>query len=206
MIDHLRLPMFPLGSVLFPHTVVPLRVFERRYRELLDTALATDGRFGTVLIERGFEVGGDDARFDTGTLVEVVGVNDLDNGDRVIAVAGLERIQVMEWLPDDPHPWAAVTPNPDSKSTLPIRVEAARTALQSVLALASEMGADVGGVDLDVSEDEQAASQQLCAIAPLQPIDQLGLLNAEDASARVERLIELLDEKAELLRLHLAAG
>src|SRR4051812_26706984 len=57
------LPMFPLGTVLFPHAVLPLHVFEPRYRALVETCLHSDGRFGVVLIERGYEVGGGDARF-----------------------------------------------------------------------------------------------------------------------------------------------
>ena len=44
--------MFPLGSVLFPHAVLPLHVFEPRYRQLTEECLAGDGRFGVVLIER----------------------------------------------------------------------------------------------------------------------------------------------------------
>ena len=56
-------PMFPLGSVLFPHALLPLRIFEPRYQALLDSCLAGDGRFGVVLIERGFEVGGGEDRF-----------------------------------------------------------------------------------------------------------------------------------------------
>ena len=51
------LPMFPLGSVLFPHALLPLHLFEPRYLALADTVLQGDGRFGVVLIERGREVG-----------------------------------------------------------------------------------------------------------------------------------------------------
>ncbi len=52
------MPMFPLGTVLFPHATLPLHLFEDRYRALAETCLRGDGRFGVVLIERGFEVGG----------------------------------------------------------------------------------------------------------------------------------------------------
>ena len=58
-----RLPMFPLGTVLFPYAVLPLHVFEPRYRALTEHCLAGDGCFGVVLIERGSEVGGGDTRF-----------------------------------------------------------------------------------------------------------------------------------------------
>src|SRR5665811_2213449 len=100
--------MFPLGSVIFPYSAVPLRVFEPRYLTLLERVQAGDGMFGTVLIERGFEVGGGDSRFAIGTTVRVVGSTDLPEGDKAIVVAGVERLRIVEWLDDDPHPWAKV--------------------------------------------------------------------------------------------------
>ncbi|MUL40807.1 peptidase S16 [Streptomonospora sp. PA3] len=57
-----RLPLFPLNSVLFPGTPLPLRVFEERYRRLMADVLddpedAAAGTFGVVGIELGHEVG-----------------------------------------------------------------------------------------------------------------------------------------------------
>ncbi len=203
MSDRFRLPMFPLGVVVFPLTMIPLRVFEPRYQRLLDTALASDQRFGTVLIERGLEVGGGDMRFDAGTLVEVLAVQELEEGHRAIAVAGIERIEVVEWLPDDPHPWAMVRLWPDDESDDSVRIGEALLRLERVLALASELGADVAEIDLDVSDDPAAASHQLSALAPIQAIDRLGLLRARDPARRVDRLIELLEDQAEVIRAQL---
>ncbi|MEC8953734.1 MAG: LON peptidase substrate-binding domain-containing protein, partial [Actinomycetota bacterium] len=50
--------MFPLGMVLVPSGVLPLRVFEPRYRHMLEDLLPGNREFGVVLIERGSEVGG----------------------------------------------------------------------------------------------------------------------------------------------------
>ena len=63
------LPMFPLGTAVLPWAGVPLHVFEPRYRALVHDVLAGDRTFGTVLIERGSEVGGGDVRRDRGALV-----------------------------------------------------------------------------------------------------------------------------------------
>ncbi len=56
-----RLPLFPLGTVLFPGLVLPLHVFEPRYRELvrhlLDLPAGQAREFGVVAIQRGWEVG-----------------------------------------------------------------------------------------------------------------------------------------------------
>ena len=53
------MPMFPLGTVLLPGGVLPLHVFEPRYRKMVtDCVESPDHEFGVVLIERGSEVGG----------------------------------------------------------------------------------------------------------------------------------------------------
>ena len=45
-----ELPLFPLGTVLFPGATLPLRIFENRYKEMLRHCLDNDRRFGVVLI------------------------------------------------------------------------------------------------------------------------------------------------------------
>ena len=72
--------MFPLGTVLFPGAVLPLHVFEPRYRALVRDCLAGDREFGVVLIERGSEVGGGDVRVEVGTVARIVQVAEPPDG------------------------------------------------------------------------------------------------------------------------------
>ncbi len=104
----IRLPMFPLSGVLFPHASLPLHVFESRYRVMLRECLETDRRFGVVLIERGSEVGGGDQRSSLGTRGVVVAAAALPDGRLLVEVQGEARIRIDEWLPDDPYPQALV--------------------------------------------------------------------------------------------------
>jgi Lon protease-like protein len=201
----LPLPMFPLGTVVFPYTAIPLRVFEPRYQTLVDRALAGDRRFGIVLIERGFEVGGGDQRFAIGTLVEVLEVADLEGGHRAIVVAGIDRIEVVRWLDDDPYPQAIVAPVIEADEPEP-RLDVARSRLDRVLALASEMGADVAGLDRSLAPDPTAASYQLAALSPLSALDHQRLLESPGPHSRVEAAITLMSEQADLLTARLAAG
>ncbi|MGF1667951.1 MAG: LON peptidase substrate-binding domain-containing protein [Acidimicrobiia bacterium] len=202
-----RLPMFPLGNVVFPFTAVPLRVFEPRYQALLDLVLAGDRRFGIVLIERGFEVGGGDHRFDAGTMVEVVASQDLDDGHRAIVVAGIQPIRVTRWLEDDPHPWAEVAMVELSAAPDSGRLEEASRRLERVLTLASELGADVfDGLDLEVSDDPLAAAYQLAALTPTTPLDHQRLIESPDATTMLELMAGFLDEQAEMLQARLAGG
>ncbi|MDQ2726260.1 MAG: LON peptidase substrate-binding domain-containing protein, partial [Actinomycetota bacterium] len=82
-----QMPLFPLGTVMFPGTALPLHVFEPRYRALMDdltggelgTPLITP-EFGIALIERGHEVGGGDQRSRIGTVARLPDAHRLDDG------------------------------------------------------------------------------------------------------------------------------
>ena len=86
--------MFPLGAVLFPSMVLPLHVFEPRYRALTRDCLAGDRRFGVVLIERGSEVGGGDVRFSVGTAAQIVEAAELPDGRFALGTVGVQRVRV----------------------------------------------------------------------------------------------------------------
>ena len=198
--------MFPLGTVVFPHSAVPLRVFEPRYQVLLDAVLEEGGSFGTVLIERGFEVGGGDVRYGVGTRLQVLTHQPLDDGHRAILAGGVERIRVLEWLEDDPHPWALVEPAPDEPGDIGEVRPQVCSRLERMLAMASELGADTAGVDLTVSGDATTVSYQLASVIPVTPIDAQALLEAPCARSRLERAVEMLDDQIELIRLCLSGS
>ena len=203
----MKIPMFPLTSVVYPFTAIPIRVFEPRYQTLLDRVLADDRSFGMVLIERGREVGGGDVRFSIGTMVRVIAVNPIPGtDDRAVVVAGLKRIRVVDWLADDPHPMAEVEDYPDVQADPLVDVDPAMCSLRRVFALASELGSDVSGIELEFAEDPLAASYQLAALCPLNALDSQRLLEASGASTRLDLARSMLDDRAELLRIELSAS
>lgn len=198
--------MFPLGTVIFPYSGVPLRVFESRYQTLLDAVLAEDCSFGSVLIERGFEVGGGDVRSPIGTRLRVLAHQDLADGQRAIVVAGVERIRIIEWLEDAPHPWAMVEPLDDPIEDIwDLRGEVC-VRLERMLAMASELGADTADIDLEVGDDPVAVSYQLAALIPVTPLDSYALLGAAGPRERMRIAIEMLDDQIELIRLQLGGS
>ncbi len=75
-----RLAMFPLQTVLFPGAILPLHIFEPRYRKMLADCLSGDGTFGVVLISRGSEVGGGDQRVAVGTEARIEEASRFDDG------------------------------------------------------------------------------------------------------------------------------
>lgn len=203
--------MFPLGTVLFPHAVLPLHLFEERYRAMAETCLRGDGRFGVVLIERGFEVGGGDTRFAVGTVARIVEAARTPDGRFLLATVGTERLRVRKWLEDAPFPRAEVDLLVEPRVRDAERAAAARLSVQRllsrVLAMSAELGdraAPVEAASLD--EDPVRASFEAAAMAPIGPLDAQRLLELDDPLARLESLRTLLSDTAELLELRLASG
>jgi Lon protease-like protein len=202
------MPMFPLGTVLFPFGVLPLHVFEERYRRLVETCLAADHEFGVVLIERGSEVGGGDTRFDVGTVARIVEAGRFPDGRYALLTHGTVRLRVHEWLPDDPYPQADVEllEERDAQSGDRDRRDAVEQRLRRVLALASELGASVPPDEVRLDASPVRAAFEAGALAPIGPLDAQRILELEDPSARLDRLDTLLAETASLLELRLAEG
>lgn len=200
------LPMFPLSTVLLPGTVLPLHVFEPRYRALMDEVMAGDRRFGVVLIERGHEVGGDDERAGTGTVASIVDTEHLPDGRWVVVAVGAERIRVVRWLPDDPYPRAEVEPWPDDVDEVPDgALDEVDRRLRRVHALARELGAEPPE-SFELADDPLAASYQATGLAGLGPLDAHRLLACPGPGSRLAQLRDLLAEQEEILRFRLGAS
>ena len=88
------LPLFPLGSVLFPGMLLPLHIFEPRYRLLLQRSVRNDEPFGIVLIRSGAEVGGRAEPHRIGTTARVVGTTPLPDGRSFIIARGERRFEI----------------------------------------------------------------------------------------------------------------
>jgi Lon protease-like protein len=204
------LPMFPLGTVLFPHAVLPLHIFEERYRALVETCLRGDGRFGVVLIERGYEVGGGDTRFGVGTVARIVEAARTPDGRYLLATVGTERFRVKKWLDDHPYPRAEIDVLGEPKR-LADDVAARRTDVQRllgrVLAMSAELGERAAPVDsAQLDDDPLRASFEAAAVAPIGPLDAQRLLELDDPGQRFDQLEALLVDAAEVLQLRLAGG
>lgn len=89
-----EIPLFPLGSVLFPNGRLPLQIFERRYLDLVSDCLKHDTGFGIVWIVRGQEVAqpgvGVPNLGQLGTYARIVDWDSLPNGLLGITVEGEE--------------------------------------------------------------------------------------------------------------------
>jgi Lon protease-like protein len=200
--------MFPLSAVLFPGSLIPLHIFEPRYRALTRDCLAGDGRFGIVLIERGSEVGGGDQRSSVGTQVVITKSTEMADGRWLMLVEGERPIRIAEWLPDDPYPMARVSDFTSSGMTLdPQLVPLAEQCVRRTRGLLSESGAAAAmSASVVLSDDPEVACWQLCAESPLSAYDAQRLLSTQEVTERLHLLLSLTEGIEEDLRRLLAGG
>ncbi|MCU1460630.1 MAG: peptidase family protein [Acidimicrobiales bacterium] len=196
-----RLPMFPLGAVLFPGLVMPLHVFEPRYRVLVHDCLTGTPEFGVVLIERGNEVGGGDSRFDVGTRARIIEARELPDGRWVLAVAGINRLRVASWLPDDPYPQADVVDladGPAGPAGSSHRADVEQR-LRRLLAMRTELGLPAEAATVDLAGDDAVAAAQCVALAGMGPLDAQRVLATDGVDARLGLVGELLADELDVL-------
>lgn len=96
-----KLPLFPLGTVLFPGGLLPLKVFEARYLDLISTCLRERRPFGVVALLGGREVraseqaGREAVRFEPlGTLAELIDVDSAQQGILTVRCRGMQRFEL----------------------------------------------------------------------------------------------------------------
>jgi Lon protease-like protein len=189
--------------------LLPLHLFEPRYRQLIRDCMASTQEFGVVLITRGSEVGGGDVRTDVGTVARVLEARELDDGRWAVGAVGTRRIRVVEWLDDDPYPRADVEDWDDvvdGDAGVADAVAPVVATLRRVLALATELGDPAADATHDISADPSLASFQIAALSPVGPMDRQMLLSTPGTTERLARLADLLSEEESFLRRRLELG
>ncbi len=92
----LEIPLFPLGTVLFPGMPLPLHIFEERYKRMIARCLAGGREFGIVLIRSGREVSEDPTPYEIGTVARIVKSVEMADGRYNIVTEGVSRFQILE--------------------------------------------------------------------------------------------------------------
>jgi Lon protease-like protein len=203
------MPMFPLGMVLLPGGILPLHVFEPRYRQMIIDCLQDDGQpeFGQALITHGADAGGGDERALAGTVAQMIQVDALDEERYALVAVGTRRIRINAWLPDDPYPIADVDDWPDEEPDadgLEIAVAATHARVQAALKMAVELGDfSADSVESDVSDDPLVATYHLASMAPVGPADRYRLLTASGPAVRLDVLDDVLDDVEAMLKFRL---
>lgn len=186
-----RLPLFPLPTILFPGGVLPLHIFEPRYRDLVADCLESDRRFGLIfhdpdrsgpfLMEHGR----------VGCVVEIEQHRPLPDGRSLILTRGIERFQIEDGIESDALYYEGlVEPYVDEKPPslgLETRRRASIALFDAVLDTLSGDESDLPRVD-----PEEDVSFQLASLIRLDPAWLQSILELRTEEERLERLDGLL--------------
>ena len=199
-----RLPLFPLGLVLFPGLVLPLHVFEERYRALIRDLMelpAAEQRFGVVAIRQGREVGEDGvtALYDVGCVAQLRHVEPHPDGRFDIVTLGVQRFSLATLEDNRPYLSAQVELLPDEPGHDAQRLSAAvRVAFTDYVAALGKAGGDRIEVS-DLPEDPQVLSYLVAATMVLDIDDRQRLLAGIDGASRLLAEVSLLRRETVLL-------
>jgi len=187
------IPIFPLGTVLFPGALLPLRIFEVRYMDMAKACLKDRSAFGVCLIREGREVGAVAVPESVGCLARIHDCDMEELGILKVRAQGLERFRIVSTEATKQGLIMAVVERLQSEPEAPNAPELAECAefLRKVI---PAIGPDRFGVPLRY-EDASWVGFRLAEILPLRNDVRQKLLEITDAALRVGILHRFLREQ-----------
>jgi hypothetical protein len=185
------LALFPLNTVLFPGGLLPLRIFETRYVDMVGSCMRSQSAFGVVMIDQGTEVGTAVSTATIGTSARIVDFQTLEDGLLGLLCQGEQRFRIMrrtlqsdglnrasvEWLQDAPQ------------TTLDPQYLPLAQLLRQVMGRLSNVKRFI-----EPRYDDAAwVSHRLAEFLPLEPAAQQRLLEMDDPNGRLELLAPLIE-------------
>jgi Lon protease-like protein len=219
----MRLPYFPLHTVVFPHLPLPIHVFEDRYRAMATDLMADEspyaGRFVVSMITDGPEVGGDAETRPIGTICEVRSAERFPDGRWVLLAVGIGRARLGAI--DRRGPYALVDADPVDEPAgdgADAMLGPAQRALDRYMATvkrfvvrtasvgnatqeASDVAASLDQVlkPIQLPDDPVAASYAIGGLLQIELSRKQHLLELPDAATRLRAELELLRRESSLL-------
>jgi Lon protease-like protein len=190
-------PVFPLPNVVFfPETVLPLYVFEERYREMVQDCASGEGLIAMALLRPDWEEDylGSPAIHRVGTVGRIRNLNPLADERFSLELVGLARAQYQE-IPS-PGPYRLVHVDPRPEPAVDDDSDAIREAKLELLTLYGNLLAQVrdeGAILPDERLSFEAAVNRACASLPVEPALRQLLLEEDDLLQRHSRATALLE-------------
>lgn len=195
-----QIPVFPLPDIVFfPGTVLPLHVFETRYRVMVKDALAADGTIAVALLQPGWEqrYAGNPEYFPVATAGRMEEIEATPDGRYYFKLAGSVRVRLGEVVRDAPYRLVRaeeIPERPVDESDPTIR-RAQLDLLATQVCLVRELtGNDLPKLVLDERMSFEAAVNGACASLPTEAAIRQALLELDDLTERHRRAMEILDE------------
>lgn len=220
----MRLPLFPLHTVLFPHLPLPLHIFEQRYRDMTRDLLrphnAFDGRFVVAMITQGQEANDQPQAHSVGTICEVRRAERLPDGRYAMLAVGIGRAKLGAVDASGPYATVEATPLeelpgdqaerllPSAQAALDGYLDTVKQYVASAASLGKEspeiqdVAASLDQVlqPIHLPDDPLAASYAIGGVLQIELTRKQQLLEMPDAATRLRVEIELLRREARLLR------
>jgi Lon protease-like protein len=196
------LPLFPLGVVLFPGMVLPLHIFEPRYRLLMARRLDSDPAFGVVLTRLGREVGDQPETHEVGTAATLLRAVRYEDGRYDIAVRGGRRFRIHDGQWDEGYltgmvEWIDPPEVRHAEVSLSLVAQAKRAFNDYLDAL--ERSASVTVERVDLGQDAELVGYAITLAMPFDVAQRQRLLEAETTSERLDELVRVLRRERDLL-------
>jgi len=180
------IPLFPLNTVLFPGGLLPLRIFEPRYLDMVGECMRNDSGFGVCLISAGQEVGNAAEIHKVGTMAYIVDFEPSDNGLLGIMTQGQQRFQVLKtWVQPNQLLIGEVESLPNEEPvTMP---EACRSLADMLETFIRRIGGHYEQLPADY-DDASWVSQRLTELLPISLLERQQLLESDDPLARLSHV------------------
>ncbi|MDX2233035.1 MAG: LON peptidase substrate-binding domain-containing protein [Hyphomonadaceae bacterium] len=190
------IPIFPLaGAVLFPRGTLPLNIFEPRYLNMVDDALAGERLIGMIQPALG-EGGPQPALADVGCVGRITSFAETDDGRYLITLTGVSRFRVKREL-DLRAPYRKVEPDWQSFSLDLSQRDIGGAIDRDALARALRHYAEARGFQIDWDAASEAPGEMLvnavCAACPFDVQEKQLLLEADTVADRCDTLVALLE-------------
>jgi Lon protease-like protein len=192
--DMETLPLFPLNTVLFPGQLLPLHIFEPRYRQMIGECIQHGQDFGVALIRSGAEVGAAAEPYEVGTTAHIVQVESEADGRMNILCVGAARFRIAHLLHDRPYlsgqielwPWE---PYLDGSAD----IERIRRQLDRYLHMLAEL-AD-SKLDLSLPDDPAALANIAASVLQVELSEKQRLLTTPSISSLLVDVADLLQRE-----------
>lgn len=192
-IEVLTIALFPLNTVLFPGSVLPLRLFEQRYLDMSAACMKEGKPFGICLIDQGSETGDAASTHQVGTLAEITTWEMEQLGILNITARGLKRFRILEQESGANHSLSARVEVIPNNGPLPLPGER-----QRLLPLLQRIIKDLGSERIPephLVDEAEWVSYRITEVLPIQNLAKQKLLELEDPIARLEILEKFLDQR-----------
>jgi hypothetical protein len=191
----LNVPLFPLpNAVFFPHTLLPLHIFEPRYRQMILESLEGDKLIGIVLLKSEIEsrFGEFPNYFSIGSLGIISDYRTTDEGTYEIMLAGLSRFKILEVSDSKPYQSARIRILQDQAYNSSNQELVSAHLMSQLKELMGDESEALKELEMIGNTDFDTLINSVCSVLQIPPRHKQTLLEMGDLQSRAESLIQLV--------------